>query len=167
MARYKYVDKSQGLFITVDLQKQLIPGTFEYTLNELIDKKLDLSIFDQRYKNDETGATAIEPRTLLKIIIYCYSLGVISSRKIAKMCETHMIVKALADDIEPHCTTISNFVSNMGEEVETLFTEVLMVCHKMGLIGGKMFAIDGCRLPSNAAKEWSGTKKNYRRSMTG
>jgi hypothetical protein len=62
MAKYRYVDKSQGLFLTVDLQKQLIPGTFEYTLNELIDKKLDLSIFDRRYKNDETGATAIEPR---------------------------------------------------------------------------------------------------------
>ncbi|GHV77845.1 hypothetical protein AGMMS49942_26660 [Spirochaetia bacterium] len=92
MARYKYVDKSQGLFLTVDLQKQLIPGTFEYTLNELIDKKLDLSIFDQRYKNDETGASAIEPRVLLKIIIYCYSLGIITSRKIARMCEVHMIV---------------------------------------------------------------------------
>jgi hypothetical protein len=32
----------------------------------------------------------------------------------------------------------------------------------MGLIGGKMFAIDGCRLPSNASKEWSGTKKELR-----
>jgi transposase len=159
MARYKYVDKSQGLFITVDLQKQLIPGTFEHTLNELIDKKLDLSIFDQRYKNDETGATAIEPRVLLKIIIYCYSLGIITSRKIARMCETHMVVKALANDIEPHYTTISNFVSTMSGEVEVLFTEILMVCQGMGLIEGKMFAIDGCRLPSNAAKEWSGTKK--------
>jgi transposase len=146
MARYKYVDKNQGLFITVDLQKQLIPGTFEHTLNELIDKKLDLSIFDQRYKNDETGATAIEPRILLKIIIYCYSLGIISSRKIARMCETHMVVKALANDMEPHCTTISNFVSSMSGEVEVLFTENLMVCQGMGLIDGKMFAIDGCRL---------------------
>ncbi|GHV91926.1 hypothetical protein AGMMS50268_24330 [Spirochaetia bacterium] len=75
------------------------------------------------------------------------------------MCENHMTVKALANDIEPHCTTISNFVSIMSEEVEVLFTEVLVVCQGMGLIEGKMFAIDGCRLPSNAVKEWSGTKK--------
>jgi transposase len=159
MARYKYVDKSQGLFLTVNLEDQLHPGTFEHTLNELIDKKLDLSIFDVWYRNDETGAPAIEPKVLLKIILYCYSLGVITSRKIARMCETHMIVKALVDNMEPHSTTISNFVSSRSEEIEVLFTEVLMVCQSMGLIEGKMFAVDGCKLPSNATKEWSETRR--------
>ena len=69
------------MFLTVNLSEQLLTGTFEWTLNNLIDKKLDLSIFDSKYNNDLTGATAIEPRILLKIILYCYSLGVISSRK--------------------------------------------------------------------------------------
>jgi transposase len=159
MARYKETDKKQGLFISVNLKDQIVPGTFEYTLQELLDKKIDLSIFDRKYNNDETGAGAIEPRILLKIIIYCYSLGVITSRKIGKMCHDNMAVKALAEDIEPHYTTISNFVSGMSGEIEKLFTEVLMVCSEMGLIKGKMFAVDGCRLSSNAAKEWSGTKK--------
>jgi len=158
MAHYKQTEKGQGLFLTVDLSKQLIPGTYEYTLTRLIDNKLDLSIFDRKYDNDYTGAAAIEPRILLKIILYCYSLGIISSRKIAKMCENHMVVKALAEDLEPHYTTISNFVSGMSGEIEKVFGQVLMVCDRMGLIKGKMFAIDGCRLPSNASKEWSGTK---------
>ena len=70
-----------------------------------------------------------------------------------------MIVKALAEDIEPHYTTISDFISGMGKEIEKVFAEVLLVCNEMKLISGKMFAIDGCRLPSNASKEWSGTKK--------
>jgi transposase len=65
-----------------------------------------LSIFDNKYNNELTGAKAIEPRILVKKIIYCYSLGVISSRKIAKMCRSNMTVKALAEDIEPHFTTI-------------------------------------------------------------
>jgi hypothetical protein len=47
----------------------------------------------------------------------------------------------------------------MGGEIEKVFSEVLLVCDGMGLIRGKMFAIDGCRLPSNASKEWSGTKE--------
>ena len=159
MARYKDTEKGQGLFLTVNLSEQLIPGSYEYTLTRLIDNKLDLSIFDRKYNNDYTGATAIEPRILLKIILYCYSLGVISSRKIAKLCEAHMIVKALAEDTEPHYTTISNFVSGMSGEIEKVFSQVLLVCDGMKLIGGKMFAIDGCRLPSNASKEWSGTKE--------
>ena len=73
-----------------------------------------------------------------------------------------MITKALAEDLEPHYTAISNFVSEMSGEIEKIFGQVLMVCNGMGLIKGKMFAIDGCRLPSNASKEWSGTKKELR-----
>ena len=159
MAHYKETEKGQGLFLTVDLMEQLVPGTYEHTLTRLIDNKLDLRIFDRKYNNDYTGAAAIEPRILLKIILYCYSIGVISSRKIAKLCKYHMVAKALAEDLEPHYTTISNFVSGMGGEIEKVFSEVLLVCDGMGLIGGKMFAIDGCRLPSNASKEWSGTKE--------
>jgi len=44
MARYKETEKGQGLFLTVNLNEQLVVGTFEYTLNHLIDKKPDLSI---------------------------------------------------------------------------------------------------------------------------
>jgi transposase len=162
MARYIETEKGQGMFLTVNLSEQIVPGTYEHTLNRLIDNKLDLKIFDKKYCNDLTGAAAIEPRILLKVILYCYSLGVISSRKIAKMCETNMTVKALAEDLEPHNTTISNFISGMGGEIEKVFSEVLLVCSTMGLIKGKMFAIDGCRLPSDASKEWSGTKKELK-----
>ena len=80
MAKYKKTERGQGLFLTVNLSEQLLTGTFEWTLNNLIDKKLDLSIFDSKYNNDLTGVSAIEPRILLKIILYCYSLGVIRQR---------------------------------------------------------------------------------------
>src|SRR5215469_11849802 len=147
MARYKETYFDQGLIIPVVLNEQIIEGTYEYTLKRLIDEKLDLSIFDQRYNNDETGAPAIEPRILLKIILYCYNMGVLSSRNIAKLWKNHMIVKALAEDLEPHYNTISNFVSGMSEEITKLFTEVLLVCDELKLLGGKMTAIDGCKLP--------------------
>jgi len=95
MARYKETEKDQGIMIPVYLDKQLVSGTFEHMLNELIDTQMDLRIFDSKYNNDLTGATAIEPQISIKIIIlYCYSLGVISSRKIAKTCESNMTVGA-------------------------------------------------------------------------
>ena len=46
----------------------------------------------------------------------------------------------------------------MVEAIVPLFLEVLLICGELGLIGREMFAIDGCKLPSNASKEWSGTK---------
>lgn len=75
MAKYKHYCYAQGQLIPVIFSKQIQPGTFEYTLNHLIDHELDLSYLDSRFKNDETGAPAFDPRILLKIILFAYSMG--------------------------------------------------------------------------------------------
>ena len=161
MARYKSYSYAQGKFIPVHFEKQIIPGTFEYSLNHLVDHELDLSIFDERYRNEETGATAYDPKILLKIILFAYSRGITSSRRIAQACEENIIFMALSCDTKPHFTTIADFVSTMDKEITILFREVLLVCDDLRLIGKEMFAIDGCKLPSNASKEWSGTKADF------
>ncbi len=75
MAKYKHYDYSQGKFIPISFDKQILPGTFEHTLHYLIDNEIDLSVFDLRYENDETGAPACGPAILLKIVLYAYSRG--------------------------------------------------------------------------------------------
>jgi transposase len=158
MARYREYDYSQGKFIPIHFDKQILPGTFEHSLNYLIDNEIDLSVFDLRYRNDETGAPAYDPAILLKIILYAYSRGITSSRKIAQCCRENIIFMALSANTEPHFTTIADFISASDQEVIDLFLEVLMICDGMGLIGKEMFAVDGVKLPSNASKEWSGTR---------
>ena len=93
MARFKYTDNSQGLFLSVNLEEQILLGSFEWTVNYLIDK-MDLSIFEENYHNDEKGAAAYSPKILLKIILYCYSKGILSSRRMEKACRENIIVKA-------------------------------------------------------------------------
>ena len=56
MARYKDYCYEQTKLIPISFHHQILPGTFEYTLNYLIDNEFDLSLFEQRYRNDETGA---------------------------------------------------------------------------------------------------------------
>lgn len=159
MAKYRHYDYSQGKFIAVSFDKQILPGTFEHTLHYLIDNEIDLSAFDLRYKNDSTGAPAYDPRVLLKIVLYAYSKGITSSRKIADCCTDNVVFMALSADTRPHFTTIADFISSQDQETVKLFLEVLLICDQMGLIGKEMFAVDGCKLPSNASKEWSGTKE--------
>lgn len=166
MARYKPYSYAQGKFIPVHFEKQIIPGTFEYSLNHLVDHALDLSLFDERYHNEETGAKAYDPKILLKIILFAYSRGIVSSRRIAQACEENIIFMALSCDTKPHFTTIADFVSTMDKEITQLFREVLLVCDDLGLIGKEMFAIDGCKLPSNASKEWSGTKADFEKKAS-
>ena len=60
MARYKHIDTSPR-FLAVDLQRQLLPGTIEHALNHQLDHEIDLSHFDERFKNDLVGASAFPP----------------------------------------------------------------------------------------------------------
>ncbi len=163
MPKFKPTNQAQGQFLPVFFPKQLQKGTFEYAINYLVDHELDLFCIEQRYNNDETGAPAYDPRILLKVILLAYSRGITFSREIAKCCEENVVFMALSSYSRPHYTTISNFISTMDKEVVVLFREVLVVCDKMGLIGREMFATDGCKLPSNASKEWSGTKADFKK----
>ena len=118
MAKYRTTDvaSGQGLFLTVNLQEQLLPDTFEYMLDKLIGGKIDLSIFELRYKNDLTGASAVPPSVLLKLVIYGYYTGNKSSRKISELNRNNIIAKALTGDMKIHWTTIADFISRGIEE---------------------------------------------------
>lgn len=162
MARYKHIDTSPR-FIPVDLERQLLPGTFEHALNYLVDHELDLRRFDARYKNDRTGASAYPPAMLLKVVLFAYNRGIVSSRAIERACREQVTFIALSGDSAPHYTTFADFVSRLGGEIEPLFKEVLLICDRQGLIGREMFAIDGVKLPSNASKAKSGTRADIQR----
>lgn len=162
MARYKHIDTSPR-FIAVDLERQLLPGSFEHALNHLIDHELDLTGFDARYRNDLNGAPAWPPGMLLKVVLFAYSQGIVSSRGIERACREHITFIALSGDSAPHWTTIAAFVSGLGDAIAKLFAQVLYLCDRQGLIGREMFAIDGVKLPSNASKAKSGTRADYMR----
>jgi transposase len=165
MARYKPIDTSPR-FIAVDLERQLLPGTFEHALNHLIDHEIDLTRFDARYKNDLTGASAWPPGMLLKVILFAYSQGIISSRGIEHACRHHIIFMALSGDSVPHFSTLAAFVSGLGDDIAQIFSQILYLCDRQGLIGREMFAIDGVKLPSNASKAKSGTRADYERQAS-
>ena len=156
MARFKESDITQGQFLTVNLSDQLLPGTYEWTLNYLIDR-IDMSLFEDKYNNDKKGAAAYPPKVLLKIIIYCYHNGILSSRRMEGASKDNVIIKALAGDMEPDHSSIAAFISSNNEAINELFVQILMQCDELDLITGEVFGLDGCKLPSNASKEWSGT----------
>jgi transposase len=156
MPRYKPAQRN-GLFIAVVLDEQIQPGTFEFALVHLVDEELDLSALDAKFRNDDVGASAYDPRALLKIVLLAYSRGLITSRKIERACEQNVLFMAVSGDARPSYTHIARFVRELGPGIAALFGQVLMTCDRLGLIGKTMFAIDGVKLPANASKERSGT----------
>ena len=163
MAKYQKNDPSQDLLIPVNLDRQLIPGTLEFTIHTLVETRVDTSIFDVRYKNDEVGRSAYDPKILLKVILFGYSRGLISSRRIERACRENVTFMVLSCTQKPDHSTIAAFVSSMKDEILPLFRDILLVCEEENLLGGTFFAIDGLKLSSNASKEWSGKLSYFER----
>ena len=157
MAKYKPSNENQMVMLPISLQDQLVSGTLEHTISELVDKHVDLSVFDERYKNDVVGAAAIHPKILLKVILLAYAKGMISSRQIERACHENIIFIALSYGHAPDHSTIAAFVSSMQKEISSIFSDILVVCDELELLGGTHFSLDGVKLSANVSKEWSGT----------
>ena len=111
MAKYRNYSTKQTRQLLVALSDQIQPGTIEYSINYLVDHHVNLSVFDSRYCNDDTGAPAIDPAIILKVILFAYSRGIISSRRIAQACEENVVFMALSADTRPHFTTIRSLLN--------------------------------------------------------
>jgi transposase len=157
MAKYKPSNEDQMVMLPISLQDQLVPGTLEHTINRLVDENIDLSVFDERYNNDVTGAAAIHPKILLKVILLAYAKGMISSRQIERACHENILFIALSYNHAPDHSTIAAFVSSMQKEISSIFSDILTVCDELDLLGGTHFSLDGVKLSANVSKEWSGT----------
>src|SRR5210317_1259267 len=156
MAKYKRYDYCQSVLLPVSLGEQLVPGTLEFAIHTLVDRRMDMSVFDDNYQNDDTGRSAYDPKILLKVVLLGYSRGLTSSRDIERACCENVLFMAMSCNQRPDHSTIAAFVSSMKDQIKPLFRDILLVCEQEDLLGGTFFAIDGCKLPTNASKEWSG-----------
>jgi transposase len=165
MAKYKSYNYAQMVMIPISLEKQLMPGTLEFAIHELIQRRIDTAIFDRIYHNDETGCSAYDPKILLKVVLLAYSRGILSSRKIEQACRENITFMALACGMVPDHSTIAAFISSMKDEIQSIFSDILLICAEQDLLGGTHFSLDGLKLSSNASKEWSGTFADLRRKQ--
>jgi transposase len=156
MAKYKRYDYSQKVLIPVCLEEQLVAGSLEFAIHTLIETRMDMSVFDDNYQNDETGRSAYDPKVLLKVVLLGYSRGLISSRDIERACCENVTFMAVSGNQRPDHSTIAAFVSSMKDQILPLYCNILLVCEQENLLGGTFFALDGLKLPSNASMQWSG-----------
>jgi len=111
MARYKHYDYNQLMMVPVSLEEQLMPGTLEYAIHHVVEECLDLSMFEDRYCNNDTGRKAIDAKVLIKIVLFGYSRGLISSRSLERACKENITFMALCCGQKPDHSTTAAFVS--------------------------------------------------------
>lgn len=157
MPKYKPYNYHQTTLVSVDLEKQLQPGSMEFAIHYLVDHSIDLSGLESRYRNDDEGRPAYDPRILLKVVLLAYARSILGSRQIERACRENITFMALSCGQCPDHSTIATFVSSMQDEIIRIFRDILLICEKEGLLGGTSFSLDGLKLPANASKDMSGT----------
>jgi len=117
-------------------------------INEVVDT-LDLSPLLSWYEGG--GAPAYHPAMMLKVIIYVYSLGIYSSRRITQELKTDTAFMFLSGLQAPGFRTICLFRTQHAAVLPDLFVEVVRLCASLGMVELGHIAFDGTKLRANAA----------------
>jgi len=112
---------------------------------------LDLTAIEASY-TEERGYPPYHPRLMVTLLLYAYSTGTYSSRRMAAKLEDDVAYRYLAAGNTPDFRTLSDFRKTHGVALNGLFVQVLKLCAAAGLVKLGRVAVDGTKVKANASK---------------
>ena len=114
--------------------------------------QLDLSAFYEYYSTDGRGQPPYSVEMMVTLLVYSYSVGVFSSRKIAAACERNLAFLAIVGQERPDFRTISEFRKHHRAAMQPLFIEVLRMAGELGMVKLGNLSTDGTKIEANASR---------------
>jgi transposase len=127
------------------------PGHVAHFVRDLIREQIDMSTILRSYKQ-ERGFPPFHPTMMTALLLYAYTQGIYSSRKIAQACEQRLDFMAVTGNQRPDFRTINTFRLRHLPQLGGLFVVILQLCQKAGLCSLGHVALDGTKLKANASK---------------
>lgn len=115
--------------------------------------EMDLEGFYAAYRADGHGRAAYEPCVMVALILYAFATSVRSSRAIERHCRQDVAYRVIMGNLVRDHATIARFICRHERALAELFTAVLKLCHKAGLVQRGVVSIDGTRVAANASRE--------------
>lgn len=147
--RLKNVDRKTTMLLPPDLRDWVPEDDFVHFVIESC-KKLNLNEFKVNRRG--SGSEQYPPWMMLELLIYCYSQGIFSSRKIERATFRDIAVRYLTGDTHPDHDTICRFRRENQQLIEEAFFEVLRLAREMGLLRVGTISVDGTHIKANASK---------------
>jgi transposase len=117
-----------------------------------VSEQVDISPIVADYDSEQGGQPPFHPRMMLVLLLYAYSVGVFSSRKIMKRCETDVAFRVIVGDDIPDFRRIAEFRGRHLKHMQLLFVEILSLCRAAGLLKVGRLALDGTKIKANASR---------------
>lgn len=151
MKRYRPYQPEQTLLLPPSIDEWLPEDHLARFVSDVVDE-LDLSSIYAVYEREARGYPPYEPSMMLKVLMYAYSIGVYSSRKIERRVYEDVAFRYLAAGNFPDFRTISTFRKRHLKDFQRLFLQLLKLCQQAGLVKLGTVAIDGTKIKANASK---------------
>ncbi len=131
--------------------QDLVPaGHVAHFIRDLVREQLDLRAILDKYE-EERGAPPFHPTMMVALLLYAYSRGVYSSRRIAQGCEERVDFMAVTAMNQPDFRTINRFRTRHLKTLGALFVQVLKLCRAAGLVQLGHVALDSTKVQANAS----------------
>lgn len=114
--------------------------------------QIDISPIVEDYGGDNGGQPPFHPRMMLVLLLYAYSVGVFSSRKIMQRCTTDAAFRVIVGEDIPDFRRIAEFRARHLQHLQPLFLEVLVLCREAGLLKVGRLSLDGTKIKANASR---------------
>ena len=148
---FRPYEPDQIILMPASMKEWLPSDHLAYFISDVVDH-LDLSAIMERYAGEERGYPPYHPAMMVKVLLYAYCMGVVSSRKIERhLCED-IAFRVLAANNTPDFRTISDFRKDHLKAMAGLFLQVLKLCQKAGMVKLGHVSIDGTKIKANASK---------------
>jgi transposase len=149
---YLSYDPEQRLLLPPDLREWLPEGHLALFISDVVDE-LDLSAILRHYESgDGRGRPPYHPLMMVKLLVYGYCIGKVSSRKLEQATHEDVAFRVLACNQHPDHDSIANFRQLHLPELAGLFVQVLKMCERAGLVKLGHVAIDGSKMRAKASK---------------
>lgn len=149
--RFREYDQSQQFLLPPSLDDWLAADDEARFISEIVDDVLDLGGIYASYQKLR-GAPPYDPAMMLKILLYAYSTGITSSRKIERACQRDIAFRWLSGNQTPDYRSLARFRKRHLDAFGAVFTQVLAVCAQAGMVTLGRVALDGTKLDANASK---------------
>ncbi len=144
-------DPDQRFLIPPAVQEFVPAGHMSHFVRDLVRDSLDLSAILETY-GEERGFPPYHPTMMTALLLYAYSQGIYSSRRIAQGCEQRLDFMAVTAMARPDFRTISEFRRRHLKALGGLFQQVLKLCAQAGLVKLGHVALDSTKIRANASK---------------
>lgn len=159
---YRPVDRDQLFVLPVDMREWLAEDHPVWLVIRAVEL-MDTSAFHAGRRLGGAGTAGYDPDMLVTVLVWAYAHGVVSSRRMEELCRTDVAFRVICGGNLPDHSTFARFRRDFDEAVGEFFTQVLVLCARLGM--GKLgtVALDGTKIAANASKAANRTEEGLRK----